>query len=244
MGSKFFLCYHDLSIRNAKLAVPQIRRIADVAKSPISVAVIPDEMQKESELDFFRTELESLSSDGFELLLHGTRHLAVKNSDRRLWGKMALSLTADEAEYAGLDECDSFRLLEQGIAFWEFLGLELPPCFVPPAWYGNPYLKKQVLHKFRYYEDRFAVYKKIGDPLESELFSVKKRMSPALSFAGLPRFSLNVVQSLACLALQSPFGTPRLVFHPVDFETIGESRILNMVRFAISKREKIFYRDF
>ncbi|MBP5247735.1 MAG: DUF2334 domain-containing protein [Fibrobacter sp.] len=243
MGSKFFLCYHDLSIKNAKVAVKQIRQIADVAKSPISVAVIPDGTQKESELDFFRAELENLLADGFELLLHGTRHLAIENSDRNFLGKTALSLTDDEAEFAGLDECDSFRLLEQGISLWESLGLELPLGFVPPAWYGNSYLKKQVLQKFRYYEDRFAVYKRLEPAAESNALSAEKILSPALSFAGLPRFSLNVAQTSACLALQAPLGTPRLVFHPVDFETIGESRILNLTRFAISKREKIFYRD-
>lgn len=241
MGSKFFLCYHDLSVHNAKQAVSQIRRIADVAKSPITVAVIPDGMQKESERDFFRTELENLLTDGFELLLHGTRHLAIENSDRTFLGKTALSLTGDEAEFAGLDECDSFRLLEQGIALWESLGLELPQGFVPPAWYGNAFLKNQVLHKFRYYEDRFAVYKR--KDANSENPSAQKILSPALSFAGLPKFSLNVAQTSACLALQSPVGTPRLVFHPVDFDAIGESRIFNLTRFALSKREKIFYKD-
>ena len=242
MGSKFFLCYHDLSVKNAKQAVGQIRRIAQVANSPITVAVIPDVRQAPAaDLDFFKGELQSLLQDGFELLLHGTRHLAVDSVDRNFWGKKALALTGNEAEFAGLDDCDSFRLLEQGIALWESLGLELPQGFVPPAWYGNAFLKNQVLHKFRYYEDRFAVYKK--KDANSENPSAQKILSPALSFAGLPKFSLNVAQTSACLALQSPVGTPRLVFHPVDFDAIGESRIFNLTRFALSKREKIFYKD-
>lgn len=233
MGSKFFLCYHDLSVKNAKQAVGQIRRIAQVANSPITVAVIPDVRQAPAaDLDFFKGELQSLLQDGFELLLHGTRHLAVDSVDRNFWGKKALALTGNEAEFAGLDDCDSFRLLEQGMALWGSLGLDLPRGFVPPAWYGNAHLKEQVLCKFDFYEDRFAVYKKS-----------QKILSPALSFAGLPKLSLNVAQTSACLALRSPVGTPRLVFHPVDFEAIGETRILNLTRFSVSKRKQIFYRD-
>ena len=99
MGSKFFLCYHDLSVKNAKQAVGQIRRIAQVANSPITVAVIPDVRQAPAaDLDFFKGELQSLLQDGFELLLHGTRHLAVDSVDRNFWGKKALALTGNEAE--------------------------------------------------------------------------------------------------------------------------------------------------
>ena len=233
MASKFFLCYHDLSVKNAKKAVGQIRRIAQSANSPITVAVIPDAVRASAaDLDFLKNELKSLLRDGFELLLHGTRHMALTSVGRNFWGKKALVLTENEAEFAGLDDFDSFRLLEQGMVLWGALGLDLPRGFVPPAWYGNDHLKEQVLSKFDFYEDRFAVYKKS-----------QKILSPALSFAGLPKLSLNVAQTSACLALRSPLGTPRLVFHPVDFETIGEARILNLTRYAVLKRTQIFYRD-
>ena len=40
-----------------------------------------------------------------------------------------------------------------------------------------------------------------------------------------------------------PGGVHRLVFHDKDFRTIGEKRILNMVRYTSTMREKIMYRD-
>lgn len=72
---------------------------------------------------------------------------------------------------------------------------------------------------------------------------MEKFLSFGISFAGLPEISLGVAQTSACLTIQAPLGTPRLTIHNADFTTIGELRILNLVRYALSKREKIFYRD-
>ena len=73
--------------------------------------------------------------------------------------------------------------------------------------------------------------------------NTEKFLSFGISFAGLPDISLGVAQTSACLTIQAPIGTPRLTIHHVDFTSIGETRVMNLIRYALSKREKIFYRD-
>ena len=233
MERQFILCYHDFSVKNAGLAAQQIRWIAQMAKNPITVAVIPDvDGASAAEVDFFKREIEKLSAENFELLLHGASHLAKDDGERTFWGRRAMQLTQGEAEFAGLGEEDSLQLLSLAIDFWNSLGFQCPRGFVPPTWYGNAYLRKQVLAQFDFFEDRFFIYAK-----------GRNFFSPALSFAGLPRLSLQVAQRGSCFVLQNFSGVPRLVFHPVDFETLGEKRILNLIRFAGVKREQVYYRS-
>jgi len=72
---------------------------------------------------------------------------------------------------------------------------------------------------------------------------VKKTKSRPLSFSIYPPAMLGIVQTYACLRMLLPGGTHRLVFHDKDFRSIGEKRILNMVRYISTMREKIMYRD-
>ena len=54
---KFILCYHSFSATNFKRARTQIRKLADAADSPISIAVVPSiGAVPESEADEFREE--------------------------------------------------------------------------------------------------------------------------------------------------------------------------------------------
>ncbi|MBR6378445.1 MAG: hypothetical protein IKS02_00545, partial [Fibrobacter sp.] len=64
-----------------------------------------------------------------------------------------------------------------------------------------------------------------------------------LSFAVIPSALLGLAQTYACLRMLLPGGVHRLVFHEKDFRTIGEKRILNMVRYTSTMREKIMYKD-
>ena len=127
---------------------------------------------------------------------------------------------------------------------------------MPPAWYDNNFLKDQILEKFKTYEDRSTIFKKrdlivsvnedadeAEDEKKADEKTVEKFFSVGISFAGLPDISLGVAQTSACLTIQAPVGTPRLTVHCSDFNSIGEKRVLNLIRYAMSKREKIFYRD-
>lgn len=256
-GKRFILCYHDFNIRNFEKALVQIDQISSTAGSPISVAVVPAVgAAPEEERENFCAAVAKLKADGHELLLHGARHAANLSKDRSVFGKSALMLSSNVAEFAGLSKEESQTLLDRSIALWHALGQEeLPIGYVPPAWYDNNYLKDQILEKFKTYEDRTTIYKKRDlivsvneDADEStekktEEKPVEKFLSMGISFAGLPDISLGIAQTSACLTIQAPLGTPRLTIHHVDFTSIGEKRILNLVRYALSKREKIFYRD-
>jgi len=264
-GKRFILCYHDYNIKNFESALVQIEKITKVVGSPISIAVVPAiGAAPEDERERFCESIEKLKSEGHELLLHGARHAANLGKERSVFGKSALMFSNNVAEFAGLNEEESQALLDRSIALWHALGQEeLPIGYVPPAWYDNNYLKDQILKKFKTYEDRTTIYKKsdlivsvneddenAAEPAaESNAEQPKKEenaekfLSFGISFAGLPDISLGVAQTSACLTIQAPIGTPRLTIHHVDFTSIGENRVMNIIRYAMSKREKIFYRD-
>lgn len=237
MNRKFLLCYHDFSVSNASRAAEQIRALSSLAKAPITVAVIPlTEGASPCDVERFLTELERLNSEGFELLLHGFRHRASPEIRPNIWGKFALRLTGHEAEFAGLSASDAWTLLLRAEASWKNFGVGNPKGFVPPAWYGSGALKRLVSESgLEFYEDRFAIYRKDS----AEKF--RRIFSPALSFAGLPTKTLSTAVALSRLALRMPFAAPRLVFHPVDFVTLGWPTIERLVCEALALRDVSLY---
>ena len=122
------------------------------------------------------------------------------------------------------------------LALWKAHGNGKPSGFIPPIWFGNKYLKEQALEIFDYYEDFHGIYQKVKG-------NIKKTNSATLSFSILPTPILGIAQTYACLRMLLPGGVHRLVFHDKDFRTIGEKRILNMVRYISTLREKIMYKD-
>ena len=102
---KFILCYHSFSVNNFKKASVQIRKLAEAAGSPISIAVIPAfGAAPESEAEQFREELDKFVKEGYEIMLHGARHRADLSLNRSIAGKLALLVSNNEAEFAGIDE--------------------------------------------------------------------------------------------------------------------------------------------
>lgn len=234
---KFILCYHSFSVNNFKKASVQIRKLAEAAGSPISIAVIPAfGAAPESEAEQFREELEKFVKEGYEIMLHGARHRADLSLKRSISGKLALLVSNNEAEFAGIDERFTQALLKRSLALWKAHGTGKPSGFIPPIWFGNKYLKEQALSIFDYYEDFHGIYQKVKG-------NIKKTNSATLSFSILPTPLLGIAQTYACLRMLLPGGVPRLVFHDKDFRTIGEKRILNMVRYISTMREKIMYKD-
>ena len=234
---KFILCYHSFSVNNFKKASVQIRKLAEAAGAPISIAVIPAfGAAPESEAEQFREELEKFVKDGYEIMLHGARHRADLSLKRSISGKLALLVSNNEAEFAGIDERFTQALLKRSLALWKAHGTGKPSGFIPPIWFGNKYLKEQALSIFDYYEDFHGIYQKVKG-------NIKKTRSSTLSFSILPTPFLGIAQTYACLKMLLPGGVHRLVFHDKDFRTIGEKRILNMVRYISTMREKIMYRD-
>lgn len=234
---KFILCYHSFSVNNFKKASVQIRKLAEAAGSPISIAVIPAfGAAPESEAEQFREELDKFVKEGYEIMLHGARHRADLSLNRSITGKLALLVSNNEAEFAGIDERFTQALLKRSLALWKAHGNGKPSGFIPPIWFGNKYLKEQALEIFDYYEDFHGIYQKVKG-------NIKKTNSATLSFSILPTPILGIAQTYACLRMLLPGGVHRLVFHDKDFRTIGEKRILNMVRYISTLREKIMYKD-
>ena len=234
---KFILCYHSFSVNNFKKASVQIRKLAEAAGSPISIAVIPAfGAAPESEAEQFREELDKFVKEGYEIMLHGARHRADLSLNRSFAGKLALLVSNNEAEFAGIDERFTQALLKRSLALWKAHGNGKPSGFIPPIWFGNKYLKEQALEIFDYYEDFHGIYQKVKG-------NIKKTNSATLSFSILPTPILGIAQTYACLRMLLPGGVHRLVFHDKDFRTIGEKRILNMVRYISTLREKIMYKD-
>lgn len=234
---KFLLCYHNFNVNNCKKSAEEIRKIAAAAGSPISIAVVPSiGGVPESEADIFREEIGKFVQEGYEILLHGVRHNADLFIKRNPIGKLALCISHNGAEFAGLSKKMSQKLLERSIALWGAHGFGRPAGFIAPVWLGNNHIKKQVLKQFNFYEDLLYIYRKVG-------CSVKQSFSQILTFSIFPKQMLWLVRLYSKIALMFFRGTPRLVFHAGDFQAMGEDNLLELVKFASNSREKIMYRD-
>lgn len=234
MNRKFLLCFHDYSVWNFKSVTPILHELRDLAGRPFSVLVIPSTEGADSSLiEDFRTTLQQLRDEGFELALHGYKHKAEFSQGRNYKGLAAMSLTHNEAEFAGLSEFESSRLLQLGLEAWNNLlsNNTKPAAFVPPTWWSNPYLHLQVRGAGLVYEDRFSLTNKNG----------KRIASPVASFAGIPDATINPMFNIGELMMKIPAGIPRIALHPVDFPKLSP-RIKHLIRVALgSGRELTYY---
>jgi predicted deacetylase len=232
MARKFLLCFHDFSVWNYQKVTPILEKLKDLAGAPFSILVIPDtETAPSDTVRDFRATLTQLKSEGFELALHGFKHKAEFSPGRSYAGLLAMNLTQGEAEFAGLSEFESSRLLHAGLDAWEKLfevpgqvrnDIEKPTAFIPPTWYSNKFLPTQVHAEKMLYEDRFALVTSRG----------KRYASPVASFAGIPDFMTKTAFKFGDIILKVPVGLPRIALHPVDFPQ-HEIQIKNLIRTAL-----------
>ena len=234
MARKFLLCFHDFSVWNFRKVAPVLESLKDLIGSPFSVLVIPDTEQASPEaVQEFRETLARLKSEGFELALHGYKHKAEFSQGRSYMGLIGMNLTHGEAEFAGLSQYESSRLLQQGISAWKNLIDIDPVAFVPPTWYSNKFLPRQVRSLGLLYEDRFSILTVRG----------RRYASPVTSFAGIPDFLMKPAFKFGEFILQIPFGLPRIALHPVDFPN-REKSVRNLLRSALgSGRRLSLYRE-
>jgi peptidoglycan/xylan/chitin deacetylase (PgdA/CDA1 family) len=232
MAGKFLLCFHDFSVWNYQKVSPVLEELRDLAGRPFNVLVIPDTEKASTEaIEGFRAALLKLKAEGFELALHGYKHKAEFSQGRNYAGLIAMNLTHGEAEFAGLSEYESDRLLQAGLTAW--CGLftehaENPVAFIPPTWYSNNFLNRQVRKKGMLFEDRFSIVTVAG----------KRFASPVTSFAGIPGFLVKPAFKFGEFILKIPVGLPRIALHPVDFPTRVEE-VRNIIRTALSNGRKL-----
>lgn len=232
MARKFLLCFHDFSVWNYQKMTPILEKLKDLAGAPFSILVIPDtETAPSDTVRDFRATLTQLKSEDFELALHGFKHKAEFSQGRSYAGLIAMNLTQGEAEFAGLSEFESSRLLHAGLDAWEKLfevpglvrnDIEKPAAFIPPTWYSNKFLPTQVHAEKMLYEDRFALVTSRG----------KRYASPVASFAGIPGFMTKTAFKFGDIILKVPVGLPRIALHPEDFPQ-HEIQIKNLIRTAL-----------
>jgi len=234
MAKRYMLCFHDLSVENFEKVVPTLFKLREIA-GPFSVLVIPCvEKVSESKVAEFKAALKALLQEGFELALHGYKHVAEFSQGRSAIGNIALKMTNNEAEFAGLSEYESSRLLDLAMDSWNALLDDVKPvAFVPPTWYGNDYLSSQVRKQEMVFEERFVLVSKNGI----------RTPSPVTSFAGIPAWSENLAFAFGHAILNLPFCLPRIALHPVDFP-LYEKEIFRLVEAASSKCKLVKYADF
>jgi len=242
MSRKFLLCFHDISVWNYQKVLPEILSLKDLCGRGFSLLVIPcTDGAAPDAVRGFRDTLLQLESQGFELALHGYKHKAEFSQGRSYMGLVGMSVTGGEAEFAGLCEYESARLLQCGLKAWEDMfsagetdaGLVVhakPVAFVPPTWYSNKYLPRQVRDARMLYEDRFSLTTAKGF----------RYASPVASFAGLPASLEKVSIAFGSFIMKLPFGIPRLALHPTDFPQ-KNGVIRDIVRVAQSNRRKLVH---
>ena len=229
MARKFLLCFHDFSVWNFRKVTPCLRSLCALVGAPFSVLVIPDTEGAESgTIEEFRKTLAELQSEGFELALHGYKHKAEFSQGRSYMGLVGMNLTHGEAEFAGLSEYESERLLWCGLEAWKGLVDVQPAAFVPPTWYSNVYLPQQVRKLGLLYEGRSFMVTAAG----------KRYASPVVSFAGIPRLLQNVAYAYGKIVFKLPVGVPRLALHPSDFPQL-DGRVRDLVRLALGCGRRI-----
>ena len=175
-----------------------------------------------------------MRQEGFDLALHGFKHKAEFSQGRTYVGLIGMNLTHGEAEFAGLSKYESERLLTDGLDAWKaLLGEYQPVAFVPPTWYSNKFLRRQVREHGMIFEDRFSLITVEG----------RRYVSPVTSFVGIPNFLIRPAFKFGEAILKIPVGLPRIALHPVDFPArTGEVR--NVIRTALSNgRELVRYSD-
>ena len=240
MSRQFLLCFHDFSVWNFRTSLPILEELKDLAGAPFSVLVIPDtENASDEAVAEYRDVLRKLKSEGFELALHGFKHKAEFSQGRSYAGLIGMNLTSGEAEFAGLCEYESSRLLQAALDAWKKLfadengNVEKPVAFIPPTWFSNKYLPGQVRAEKMLYEDRFSMTTAHGI----------RYSSPVASFAGIPKATEKAAFIYAEGILKFPFGVPRIAVHPVDFPQLKD-QIHDLVRLALGcKRKLSLYRD-
>ena len=240
MCKRFLLCFHDFSVWNYQKVTPILEELKELVGGPFSLLVIPDTGNATDEaVENFRVALVKLKSEGFELALHGFKHKAEFSQGRSYAGLVGMNLTGGEAEFAGLSEYESSRLLQAALDSWKRLfadengNADAPIAFVPPTWFSNKFLPGQVRAEKMLYEDRFSLTTAEG----------VRYASPVASFAGIPKSTEKAAFVYAEGILKIPFGVPRIAVHPVDFPRLND-KIRDLIRLALGcKRRLTLYRD-
>jgi len=230
----FLLSYHDVTALNHALVARDLDLLASWGYPHWTLMVVPEAPR--ALRDAFCEQLSAFRKQGHELALHGCKHRADPTLKRSLSGRIALHLTGQEAEFAGLDATDSLNLLEASIRNWEHLGQGAAAGFVPPTWHAPEQLAEQALRVgWAFYEERLFLYLQ-------HLGRVRRRLSFPVSFAGLPSWTHGLIRFSAQI-ISYTGGVPRLALHPGDLAGGKSIGIRNILEAWSAKGRAIQYRE-
>ncbi|MDR1812530.1 MAG: DUF2334 domain-containing protein [Candidatus Fibromonas sp.] len=195
--------FHDINAHNFLQVAAELRK----SGGHWNLMIIPF---LENHDEGFSSQLLEWKREGHALHLHGYKHKADLTLKRSLSGRLALSLTNSEAEFAGLSKNDLKMLLDKALQAWQKLNAGEVRGFAAPAWYGSKtlfYLCREL--GFENYSSRFIMWNK----------SSGVRLSMPFSTAGLPEFAIPLVNfcERIYLKLYGIFNflpVPRIVKHP------------------------------
>ncbi len=201
--------YHDVTVANFSEVAGHLELLGAQGVPCWSLMVVPDVAGAgPGQVAAFAEQLRCWRNAGHSLCVHGMRHRALAGLARSCQGRLALRLTGNEAEFAGLGFTDSEALLQEALRAWDALQVGPAEGFVPPTWHDNPYLFAQCQQAgFVHYGARTWVWNADRG----------WQKSISWSFAGLPEWSLPGVRAFAKVAARLLPGLPRLVLHPCDF---------------------------
>jgi hypothetical protein len=178
----------------------------------------------------FLAWLREESGRGTELFLHGFYHKMIElvpgadaraQGDRSLWGRFVnRRLVAQEAEFCGLPETASERLLDLGLEAWERAGLARSG-FVAPTWHGAPPARRLRDAGLGLWETRFRLHR---------LSDGASRFVPALAWdLSAPGGEPRLFGGGLWLKLLTALPLIKVAIHPGDFASAGTEAVLRRV---------------
>jgi len=202
------VAYHDIHRENFREVHQHLECLRNQGVSSCDLMVIPGHERNPESTREFSQWLYEMHKAGHRLWCHGWQHKADLTMPRSFAGRLALRLTGNEAELAGLSRSHVRYVLERAWTFWQHQGFPPPLGFVAPTWHAPRTLIPEAFRTgFQKVETRFFIHQR-----KDSTFSF-----PLSFFSGTRKQFLRNLH-LANLGLRIYPSQCRLVLHPADFQ--------------------------
>jgi len=245
---RFLLSIHDVWPGNVPLVSGYLARLRSLGAARVALLVVPayhGRATMEADPEFLAW-LRDEQGRGSELFLHGYHHKMVESvpgspmsggippaegesgsvaspgrNRRNAWGRFVNRRLVDqEAEFCGLPEADSERLLDLGLASWTRTGLPMTG-FVAPTWHGSPAVRHLRDRQLGLWETRFHVQR---------LADGETRFAPPLAWdLSAPDGEPRLVGGNLWRKFATSLPLMKVAIHPGDFEGKGTEAVLRRV---------------
>ena len=207
---------HDVAPATWPDCLRLVQAVREVADIPLTWLVVPSYHFRPERSPAMEACLDVVVERGDELALHGYSHLDTEADGGGLRGRFLRSVyTRREGEFAALDEAESRRRLELGLA-WFAERNWTPTGFIPPAWLLGKDAWRALRDASFAYTTTFSHFHCLraadGSPIEHSV------LSPSLVYAARNRggrlLSPRVADATARMLANAPLV--RFSLHPPD----------------------------